>query len=351
MELFKKIILSSIFSAFFMQTFCSQEQVLQQEATHTSMTSLIKKYFGVRVRTFASKIFYNHLNSMIIDYKANYPIRYKIGMQHISGRYVFQDINHLYNGETLLHQAVESKNYKLIQVLLFFGADSGVKNSQGVTPYEISLRYKEPYYAKLLEDYQNLGKKKTDLEASTMGQKYYVKMMHKLIELQRADKQGVQFIIDSLEDYQKRHFYLTNIFLYVIDRKFVNDFINVADTQVTLLQSCIYDKNIDLAQILLYFGADPMLKNSWGVSAFELAVQSKHLQFIKLFWPYVSCDVLKQEMYPVLAFYKDELLACAHIDAQESENNYFLQAVYNYFGVATADERDQTIRKIVNFWN
>jgi hypothetical protein len=44
-------------------------------------------------------------------------------------------------------------------------------------------------------------------------------------------------------------------------------------------------------------------------------------------------------------------LACAQFDAQESGNNYFLQAMYNYFGVAIADERDQTLKKIVDFWN
>jgi hypothetical protein len=129
MELFKKIILCSIFSLVSMQIFCSAEQVLQEESTHISMTSRVKNYAILKARSFASKIFYNHLNSMIIDYKTNYPIRYKIGMQHISGRYIFQDVNQLYNGQTLLHQAVEAKDYKLMKVLLFLGADSQVKNS------------------------------------------------------------------------------------------------------------------------------------------------------------------------------------------------------------------------------
>ena len=315
------------------------------------MTEKVKDYAVFQAKSVASKVFYNHLNAALAEYKTNYPLKYKIGMQHIAARSIFQDINQLYNGKTMLHQAVEAKDYNLMKVLLFLGADSSVKNSSGVTAYEISLRYKEEFYRKLLLDYQELAKKKINTESQTKGQQYYVAMMHKMFEFNGSDKQAIQFIVDALESYQKRYYYFTKIFLFSIKKRFVGDFINIFDADMTMLQRCMYEKNIDLAQALLYFGADPMLKNHFGLSAFELAIQSKQIDFLKLFWPYVSSQEMRSEVYPILEPYKFEILEIAYADALETKNKYFLELLAQYFGVDLVKEDNQITKKLIDFWN
>ncbi len=347
MKFIKHKILCTVFCITSVMSFCSEVSVEIYMPKSSSISSLLKDYVFLKMRSFGFKVFYKYLDSMVAEYKKNHLVNYKISMQHISARYIFQDINQLYDGQTVLHQAVISKNYDAMKMLLFFGADSQVANSQGVASLDIAGRYQENCYVALCDTYVQLNKKRTQIDSLSLYQNYYVKMMHKLIAIQGIDKQGLEFIVDSLDEYKNKNPFLTRIFLYVIDGKCIDDFINTSDVDVTLLQQSIYDQNLDLAQILLYLGADPMLKNSCGFSAFELAIKNKKIQFLKIFWPYISCDGLRSEMYPLIAAYKDELLECVC----EHGNTNFIQAVYNYFGMQYQDEQDREPGMIVDFWN
>jgi hypothetical protein len=347
MKFIKNKILCTIFCIISVMSFGSEISVESYKPESSSISSLVKNYFFLKIRSFGFKVFYNYLDSMIVEYKKNHLVNYKVGMQHISARYLFQDINQLYDGQTVLHQAMISKNYDAMKMLLFFGADSQVANSQGITSLDIAHRYQEDCYVAVCNEYIQLHKKRIKLDSQSLYQSYYVKVMHKLIALQGIDKKGLQFIVDSLDEYKNKNSFLTHIFLYVIDGKCIDDFINISDVDVTLLQQSIYDNNIDLAQILLYLGADPMLKNSYGLSAFELAIKNKNIQFLKLFWPYISCNELRSEIYPLIVLYKDELLECV----REQGNTPFIQVVYHYFGMQYQDELDSMPGTIVDFWN
>lgn len=363
MKLNNKVILCTVFSLFSMMHFCSEKKETftlketimnlfpDKETVINLLPDCVKYYIFCQMKSLHSKYFYRYLNSIMINYKKNHELEYKIGMQYISGRYIFQDINRLYDGKTLLHQAVASKNNDVIKTLLFLGADSLKTDSQGVTPYDIAAPDKESMIKVLLEEYQELQKSRVDLPSQTVAQKYYIKMIHALMTYKEMDKQAYPFIVNLLADNRSKNSLMMDVYLYIIDKKQVDDFINVVDARVTLLEQCIVDNNLDLAQVLLYLGADPMLKNKSSLSAFDLAIQNKNILFVKLFWPYVGCDALRSEMYPILSDYQDELIACADLDAQRFGSKHFTNAVYDYFGISNQDQEDRIPGMIVDFWN
>lgn len=322
---------------------CSSATIVpvQKSSLSTDLINFVKH----TTQDFAVGIMFSYMHNSFTQYQKDHPIKYAVLSAYAPGKYIHGDINRLYAGETLLHKAIVRKDFDLVTTLLFLGANPLVKNAQGLSALALAEKLQVDSIKlnslssikKLLEQYvnqQRIMHGRDDIEL--LHQAVVSKMVHFIAPF--AADQGLSSVVESLQDYGQEHPFLSSIFMFGIRGHRFDTLINASWYQATFLQRCMQQNYFEFAKILLYLGADPLTRSTAGVSAFEDAVKTFNIPFVKLFWLYVSSPVVKEDMYPVLEKYQLLLLLCAMQDYVQTRSTVFLHDVATYFNVTQASK-------------
>ena len=151
------------------------------------------------------------------------------------------------NGTPVLMIAMKNGNKKLVQYLLMKGADINVKDSQGQSASTLAF---EPRY----KEYNNIFKFLQPDEMEVIAQ-------------QKDNESKIKTTL--VEAVQNNNVVLVHDLLTTEDAKLI---VNSKDINGTpILMIAMENKNIEMVQLLIDYGADLNVKNSQGQSAWTLA--------------------------------------------------------------------------------
>lgn len=309
-----------------------EQQISLPSNIFNSNSIQLKLLVRDKIQDHIAGMLFSYMHSSFEEYRQQHPIKYGLMAAYIPGKYIHNDINRLYMGDTLLHKALMRQDVDLVTILLFLGANPLEKNAAGITGIELAKKLKLSSCKSILDLYLIEQKKllgRTDLES--LHQSVVSKMIYFVTPLMA--NQGLNSLVESLQMYGTQHPFLSRVFMYGVRGHKLDTWLNTSCFHATFLQRCIDENYQEFAKILLYLGADPLGCNMYGYSAFDQAVKTGNLGFLKMFWLYVSSPLVKSEMYPLLEKYKVDLLSLAQDEYLRSGSTIFLRDVATYFNL------------------
>lgn len=274
---------------------------------------------------------FNYLRDSFKMYQDQHPVAAGLFGSYIQGKHISSDINKTNS----LHHAMVAGDLNVAQLLLFLGANPNYKITGGMSALEEAQQLKLSSFESLFQKYdyepvQFIGR--TDLKPV-----WYKKALTRVVDVVAplTAEQGVHSLVQIFEMYGKQHPWLLKFFFYGISGYRLDLVMNKPWYRHNFLQYCISDENADLANLLLYLGADPLQDNSHGQCALATALYNFKVPFVNLFWWYVSASAIKSKMLPKLEKYKVLLLIAAIRDYQETRSTVLLSDVALYFNAIT----------------
>lgn len=289
----------------------------------------------------------SYLQDSFRDNRKAHPVATHVFDIYIEGKHIQSDINRTYFDLNLLQKALLKNDLETTKILLFLGADPYLKNDFEMSAIHLARDKKMDQFVQLYQRYEPMYQNYQAHENSSKH--WYQKLVDSFVRVVAPFQanQGLEYIVQTLQEYGKTHYWLSKIFMYGVVGYRFDTLMNQSWYTQNFLQYCIVNNDLDFARTLLYLGANPLQKNRFGAHALETALHQFESKFVALFFKYLSVPALKAELYSQLQKYLPLLLLSGLQEYGKSGSIYFLSDVAQYFGVLHGDIAPENERALI----
>lgn len=281
--------------------------VVTPHVTRPLLPTSIKNFVLQPAQDYGMDMIFWYMRETFQEYQKHNPIKYTGMKLYIPGKSLYADINRRYAGETMLHHAIMLQDVDLVAILLFFGANAHLQNQDGITPLQLAKNLQLDSILYLLEMYAK-NQIKDPLMLGCFQASAPKTMASQLLEFcsPLIAISALHSLAESIKISAKDHPIAFRMFMLAIRGYTFDQLINNQSAyHATFLQKCIEFGDVDFAQMLLYFGADPLCGNRNNYNALDAAIDhsgdralsnasgyrvaaTSNDRFVKMFWPYCS---------------------------------------------------------------